>query len=95
MTSETPHYFLDFRKEMNQRFDAIDKKFEAIDSKFIAINQRFTNIETKLDTSFEAIGELMVKVTGIETMLHKNRADTLKINSRVGRLEKRELDFLL
>jgi archaellum component FlaC len=95
-TNEAPQYFLDFEKKIDkkfnsidQRFDVIDNKFNLIDQRFDIINKKFEGVNKRLDTHFEAIGELMVKVTGIETLLDRNRKDTLNLRSRTGRLEKK------
>lgn len=48
----------DFRVEVGQRFDAIDRKFDAIDRKFEAVDRKFEVV----DQRFEGMDERLARV---------------------------------
>jgi archaellum component FlaC len=39
----------EMRREMRERFDAIDERFDAIDERFDAIDERFDGVDARID----------------------------------------------
>jgi archaellum component FlaC len=65
--------FLQFREEVNQRFDAVDQRFDAVDQRFDAVDQRFDGIDKRIDGIDRRIDEFRVEMkeelSSIKTML--------------------------
>ena len=66
---------LEFKNEVNRRFEQVDKRFEQVDKRFEQIDKRFEQINVKLDTIIE---RLDVK---IDAGLRENRAISIRLFS--------------
>ena len=90
----------DIRREMRERFDAVDRRFDAVGRRFDAMDQRFETMEERaeltsqrLDITNERLGVVESTLT---TLARRQRATQKLLKTavtdlelRVGRLETR------
>ncbi len=69
----------ELRREMDQRFEAIDRRFEQMDQRFEAIDRRFE----QMDQRFEAIDR---RFGGIDRRFEGIDRQFLELNLRLDRL---------
>jgi hypothetical protein len=73
---ELPVKFEEFRKEVNQRFDEVDKRFEESDRKFEAfrseVNQRFDEVDKRLEKLEKGQGEMKERQERMEEILKRH-----------------------
>lgn len=102
--THVPEYFTKFREHIDEKFVEIDKKLGEHSNQFKDMNKTLTNIdgmleshsvqlvkiEDKLDSHFEAIGEVKVQIVEIGMLLkHKASKDELEsLEHRTKSLEK-------
>jgi DNA repair exonuclease SbcCD ATPase subunit len=99
---ELPVKFEEFRREVNQRFDEVDKRFEESDRKFEAfkneVNQRFDEVDRRFEESdrkFEAFrsevnqrfDEVDKKFEEVDKRLEKLEKGQEEIKERQDRME--------
>jgi hypothetical protein len=88
------------RREMRERFDAVDRRFDAVDQRFDAVDQRFETMEERaalMSQSLEITNERLTIVESTLTTLARRQRATQKLlktavtdlELRVGRLETR------
>ncbi|MEO5362420.1 MAG: hypothetical protein H7838_02160 [Magnetococcus sp. DMHC-8] len=66
---------VEFRKDVDKRFEQVDKRFEQVDKRFEQVDKRFEQIDAKLDKLLERID---VK---IDAGLRENRAMIIRLFS--------------
>ena len=54
---ETRAYLGDMRRELNLRFDGVDRRFDGVDQRFDGIDQRFVQLESELRRHFGVLIE--------------------------------------
>ncbi len=74
MHETTPHYFIEFQKELFGKVEEFEGKFRKIDGWFEKIDKRFDGIE-------EQIADLSVKVTHLEIDV-KDIKEEMKVANR-------------
>jgi uncharacterized protein YoxC len=78
-----PVYFAEFRKEITSRFDGMDKQFEVIDKRFNGIDKTLKEISETLETHFEAIGEVKVQISDLESSQNTKAIKNIETRTKI------------
>ncbi|MCP5088850.1 MAG: hypothetical protein GY952_18855 [Rhodobacteraceae bacterium] len=70
----------EMRREMSDRFDAVDRKFDAVDARFDEIDRRFDNVYERFDGTDG-------RIDGVTHLLTLMAAHSANIDGRVESLE--------
>ncbi len=88
------------KKEMNVKFEQIDKRFDSIDARFLAVDERFDSMDARFGERFDSIDEQLVanekRLDSIDTQMiaidkRFNSVDTqvIAINKRFNSVDER------
>lgn len=79
-------------KEMNERFDGIDKRFDGIDERFDGIDERFSKIDAKLnehDLQFASIRRDLTDLKSLSNQHHEELENVARqVQKSLGTTEK-------
>jgi chromosome segregation ATPase len=67
--------FTEQRREMNARFDRLERRFDRIDARFERVDERFEKVDAKIDAKFDAVQVQIARaqetVVGLHAMLSR------------------------
>lgn len=88
----TQLYFSNLKESFNTKFDEVNTKFDAVNTRIDSVIEVVTEIDRKVDLTFEKVGEIAVDVEVIKETVKDHppspKATAGQSDVRIQRLEK-------